>query len=140
MQKQIVLTFDSTLDIAYCGDEELLRRMLLNLLDNAIKYTPSGGMVRVKLIAEAGQINLEIADTGIGIPAEAIPHVFERFYRVEKARSRADGGSGLGLAIAKWAAEAHNGSISLKSRQGEGSVFLVSLPLNDSPGILPMNT
>ncbi len=132
LRKEIALTFDSTADIIYYGDEEMLRRLLLNLLDNAIKYTPIGGMVSVKLTATAKQIDLEIADTGIGIPAGAIPYIFERFYRVEKARSRADGGSGLGLAIAKWVAEAHHGSIRLQSHPSKGSTFIVSLPITDN--------
>jgi len=128
VREGISLTLAPTTDIPFRGDEELLRRMLLNLLDNAIKYTPSGGSVSVELARERGNVKILVSDTGIGIPADDAPHVFERFYRVEKARSRADGGSGLGLAIAKWVAEAHKGSIQLVSSSGKGSTFTVSLP------------
>ena len=123
-----IVTLAPTADIPFRGDEELLRRMLLNLLDNAIKYTPSGGSVSVELAREPANVKIIVSDTGIGIPADDAPHVFERFYRVDKARSRADGGSGLGLAIAKWVAEAHKGSIKLVSSPGHGSTFTVSLP------------
>ena len=128
LHEGVSLTLEPTADIAYRGDEDLLRRMLLNLLDNATKYTPSGGSISVRVILESGHINIVVSDTGIGIPVDSAPHVFERFYRVDKARSRADGGSGLGLAIAKWVAEAHNGSIDLSSSPGHGSKFTVSLP------------
>ncbi|MEK6325448.1 MAG: ATP-binding protein [Acidobacteriota bacterium] len=124
----VSLTFDPTEDIAFRGDEDLLRRMVLNLLDNAIKYTPPGGSISVKLACESTTVKIVVSDTGIGITADSAPHVFERFYRVDKARSRADGGSGLGLAIAKWVAEAHKGSIDLTSSPGHGSRFTVSLP------------
>ena len=124
----VSLKLKPTADIAFRGDEDLLRRMLLNLLDNAIKYTPSGGSVSVELALEPSQIKIIVSDTGIGIPAEHAPHVFERFYRIDKARSRAEGGSGLGLAIAKWVAEAHRGYIDLTSNPGHGSTFTVSLP------------
>jgi heavy metal sensor kinase len=126
--KNVALTFDPSEDLAFRGDEDLLRRLVMNLLDNAIKYTPSGGSVSVKLVPEPASIKIIVTDTGIGMPAEAVPHVFERFYRVDMARSRADGGSGLGLAIARWVAEAHKGSIDLVSSPGNGSEFTVSLP------------
>jgi heavy metal sensor kinase len=128
VREGISLTLAPTADIPFRGDEELLRRMLLNLLDNAIKYTPSGGSVSVELVREPANVKIVVSDNGIGIPADDAPHVFERFYRVEKARSRADGGSGLGLAIAKWVVEAHGGTIDLKSDPGQGSKFTVSLP------------
>jgi heavy metal sensor kinase len=128
LQEQVSLTVEPTADITYRGDEDLLRRMLLNLLDNAAKYTPSGGAISVRLVLESGRVKIVVSDTGIGIPADSAPHVFDRFYRVDKARSRADGGSGLGLAIAKWVAEAHKGTIDLSSTPGKGSSFTVSLP------------
>jgi heavy metal sensor kinase len=115
-------------DVTFYGDEDLLRRLVMNLLDNAIKYTPAGGSVAVDLVCEPASVKIIISDTGIGIPAESAQHVFQRFYRVDEARSRADGGSGLGLAIARWAAEAHKGSIDLTSSPGQGSKFTVSLP------------
>ena len=128
VREGVTLTVEPAADIAFRGDEDLLRRMFMNLLDNAIKYTPAGGSVSVELACEPSSVKIIVSDTGIGIPADQVPHIFERFYRVDKARSRADGGSGLGLAIAKWVAEAHKGSIDLISRSGHGSKFTVSLP------------
>jgi signal transduction histidine kinase len=124
----VSLTVDLAEDVAFSGDEDLIRRLITNLLDNAIKYTPSGGSVSVKLASEQTAVKIIVSDTGQGIPAEAAAHVFERFYRVDKARSRAEGGSGLGLAIARWIAEAHKGSIDLVSIPGKGSEFTVSMP------------
>jgi heavy metal sensor kinase len=128
LNKNLSLDFESSGDTAFRGDEDLLRRMVINLLDNAIKYTQDGGSVSVKLWREDGRINLRVTDSGIGIPAEAAARVFERFYRVDKARSRSEGGSGLGLPIVKWIAEAHHGSVSLESSPERGSAFTVSLP------------
>jgi len=127
--KGIMLSNESQPDIAYKGDEELLRRMIMNLLDNAIKYNNPAGQVKISLQIEDRQVRITVADTGIGIPAEAATQVFDRFYRVDKSRSRSAGGSGLGLAIAKWIAEAHHGTINLASVPGKGSTFTVSLPL-----------
>ncbi|MGA9767979.1 MAG: ATP-binding protein [Blastocatellia bacterium] len=128
VRKGVMLRLDLNEDIAFCGDEVLLRRLIMNLLDNAIKYTPAGGSVSVRLISERDRVKFIVSDTGIGIPAESAPYIFERFYRADKARSRADGGSGLGLAIARWVAEAHKGSIDLVSNPDHGSKFVVSLP------------
>jgi heavy metal sensor kinase len=127
MKKGVHMTIEPSEDFVFRGDEDMLRRLLLNLLDNAVKYTPAGGQVAVKLATEKQGAKITVTDTGIGIPAEAAPHIFERFYRVDKARSRADGGSGLGLSIAKWVAEAHQGSINLISQPGYGSTFTVLL-------------
>lgn len=115
-------------DLAFRGDEELVRRMVMNLVDNAIRYTPAGGQVTAALESRAGEVAIRIADTGAGIAPEAVPHVFERFYRVDKARSRQDGGFGLGLAIVKWVAESHRGAVDLASTPGKGSTFTVTLP------------
>ncbi|HKQ90286.1 MAG TPA: heavy metal sensor histidine kinase [Blastocatellia bacterium] len=128
LNKNLSLNFESSGDTAFRGDEDLLRRMVINLLDNAIKYTPEGGSVAVELWRDDGRINLRVTDSGIGIPAEAAARVFERFYRVDKARSRSEGGSGLGLPIVKWIAEAHHGFVSLESAPERGSSFTVSLP------------
>jgi two-component system phosphate regulon sensor histidine kinase PhoR len=117
------------------GDAEAMRELVDNLVSNAIKYTPSGGRVDVKLSAENGSAVLEVADTGIGIPPEEQSRVFERFYRVDKARSRQMGGTGLGLSIVKHVALAHGGSVSLKSASGRGSTFRVQLGLK--PGEAP---
>jgi heavy metal sensor kinase len=127
--KGVALDFEPAPDIDIQGDEDLLRRLILNLLDNAIKYTPSGGSVSVELRRDDGEASIKVRDTGMGINPEYAGQVFQRFYRVNKSRSRADGGSGLGLSIARWVAEAHSGSIQLTSEPGKGSTFLVSLPL-----------
>jgi heavy metal sensor kinase len=111
------------------GDEARLRELLMNLLDNAIRYTPAPGTVSMSLRREGQMAVIAITDTGIGIPAEDIPSIFERFYRVDKSRSRAEGGSGLGLAICKHIAEAHGGKIEVESQVGAGSTFSVWLPL-----------
>jgi signal transduction histidine kinase len=114
-------------DVSFRGDQELLRRLILNLLDNAIRYTPPGGKVTAKLGASGGDLCIEIADSGIGIPPEAAPHIFERFYRGDQARSRQNGGFGLGLSIVKWIAESHRGAVDFTSLPGEGTTFTVVL-------------
>ena len=111
------------------GDEELIKRMILNLLDNAVKYTPAGGEVSLELSQENGNAEIVVRDTGIGIPDSAQPRVFDRFFRVDKARARTIGGAGLGLSIAQWIAEVHNGSIALTSTPNHGSTFTVVLPV-----------
>lgn len=126
------LTLDAGQDVSIRGDEELLRRMISNLLDNALKYTPPGGSISVALRRGESSVRLTIADTGIGVPSEDAARIFERFYRVDKARSRAVGGSGLGLSIVKWIAELHGGAVELESRVGHGSAFTVSLPSHPS--------
>ena len=114
-------------DVAYYGDQELIRRLALNLLENAIRYTPEGGRVLVKLEDRAGELRIQVEDTGIGISPESAPHVFERFYRGDQARSRQNGGFGLGLSIVKWIAESHRGSVELSSQPGLGTTFTVLL-------------
>lgn len=115
-------------DTPFRGDEELLHRLVMNLLDNAIRYTPAGGKITAGLEAESSEVRITITDTGAGIAPEAEAHVFERFYRADEARSRKDGGFGLGLAIVKWVAEAHRGGVRVASRPGVGSAFTVTLP------------
>jgi two-component system, OmpR family, sensor kinase len=115
------------------GDRERLRDAVSNLLSNAIRYTPEGGRVDVALAAEGREAVLSVADTGIGIPEKDRPHIFERFYRVDQARARDKGGSGLGLAITKWVIEAHGGTISFASREGQGTTFTIKLPLAPAP-------
>ncbi len=105
-------------DVAFRGDQALLRRLVVNLLDNAIRYTPAGGRITASLEARGPQLQIRIADTGIGISPEAAPHIFERFYRADKARSRAEGGFGLGLSIVKWIAESHHGAVAPAGDQG----------------------
>jgi heavy metal sensor kinase len=129
-KKGLRFDFQSTIpEIWLDGDDELLKRLLLNLLDNAVKYTPTGGEIRLSLVARNGDARITVKDTGVGIPVEDQPRVFDRFYRVDKARSRAVGGAGLGLSIARWIVEAHNGTLSVESKPGSGSTFTVGLPL-----------
>ena len=111
------------------GDVDRLKQLLLNLVENAIKYTPGGGEVRLRLYKEAAWAYVEVADTGMGIPAEDLPQIFERFYRVDKARTRAQGGSGLGLSIARWIAKAHGGDIEVESEMDVGTTFRLKLPV-----------
>jgi two-component system, OmpR family, sensor histidine kinase SenX3 len=110
------------------GDETLLTSMFTNLVDNAIKYTPPGGRVEVTGGFEGSEIVIRVSDTGIGIPESKLPRIFERFYRVDKARSKATGGTGLGLSIVKHTAENHGGRVAVESTLGEGSTFTVYLP------------
>ncbi len=110
------------------GDEDKLCQVLLNLLDNSIKYTPEGGHVKITLQEQEKEILVVVEDTGIGIPREEISRVFERFYRVDKARSRKMGGTGLGLAIVKHVIEAHHGKVWVESSLGQGSRFYFTLP------------
>lgn len=113
------------------GDRDRLEQLLLNIVGNAVKYTPVGGQVRVVLAPQDGLLAIRVHDTGIGIPEKDLGRIFERFYRVDKARSRQMGGTGLGLAIAKEIALLHGGSIQAQSRMNEGSVITVLLPLAD---------
>ena len=114
--------------ISVHGDRDALRRLFLILLDNAVKYTPAGGSLTVAVRAHDGGVVGTVQDSGIGIAPEHLPHVFDRFYRVDRARSRADGGAGLGLAIGRWIAEAHGGRITVESDSSRGSAFHVHLP------------
>jgi len=115
--------------IALSGDEELIKRMILNLLDNAVKYTPEGGEISLALARRNGHAEIVVHDTGIGIPEADQKRVFDRFYRVDKARSRALGGAGLGLSIVRWIVDVHGGEIRVDSAPGRGSKFVVELPL-----------
>ena len=114
--------------VTICADEGLLLQLLLNLLDNATKYTPRGGQVNVGWSEIGSRVELWVRDNGIGIPADDIAFIFDRFYRVDRARSRSEGGVGLGLAISRWIAEAHDGSIRVESAPDKGSTFTVMLP------------
>jgi heavy metal sensor kinase len=116
-------------DLSIEGDRVKLEQLFLNLLENAIRYTASGGTISASIVREGRTAVIAIKDTGIGISKEHIPHLFERFYRVDKARSRSEGGAGLGLAICKHIAQVHNGKIGVESQVGKGSTFSVSLPL-----------
>lgn len=111
------------------GDEDRLKQLLLNLCENAIKYTPDGGRVSVAIRRDAGDAIITVADSGIGISANDLAHVFERFYRADPARTRDPGGSGLGLSIAQWVAAEHGGKVELASRPGAGTTARVRIPL-----------
>jgi two-component system OmpR family sensor kinase len=129
--KQITVSCESAGELPIHADEALLRRMLMNLLDNAIKYTPSSGSVSLRSSEENGMYRLTVEDSGPGIPAELQPRIFERFFRADKARSRGEtdsGGAGLGLTIAAWIAGAHGGRLELTRSTPEGSLFTVLLP------------
>ena len=108
-----------------------VRQLLLILIDNALSHTPSGGQVLVGVTRQNGRAHVTVTDTGEGIPPRDLPHIFERFYRADKARTRENGGSGLGLAIAKWIVDAHKGEIGVKSSEGKGTAVDVSLPALD---------
>ena len=111
------------------GDPIFLRQALVNIIHNAIKYSPVGEVVSVRVRkASSSQVVVEIQDRGPGIPMEDQPKIFDRFYRVDKARWRASGGAGLGLSIAKWAVEAHGGSVTLESELNQGCTFRITLP------------
>lgn len=115
------------------GNLDRIKQLMINLIDNAIKYTPEKGKVTAKLFHDEKNIFIEVSDTGIGIPGEHIPRLFERFYRVDKGRSRALGGTGLGLAIVKHIVFSMGGDISVDSKVGAGSVFTIRIPmLNES--------
>lgn len=114
-----------------CGDADLLKQLVLNLVDNALTYTPAGGRVELSLFVVAGWARLAVRDTGPGLAADDLAHIFERFYRVDRARSRHSGGAGLGLAIALWIAEAHGGRIEVESVLGRGSTFTLMVPLSN---------
>jgi len=114
--------------LAAWADEEAVHEILDNLIDNAVKYTPEGGRIRVGWFLEDGEVCLQVADSGIGIPEQDLPRIFERFYRVDKARSRELGGTGLGLSIVKHLAQAMHGSVGVASEVGKGTTFTVRLP------------
>jgi signal transduction histidine kinase len=128
-ERGLSLQLGHTEHLVVKGDESRLRRLFMNLLDNAVRYTLSPGTISVLLRREGRMAVVAVRDTGVGIPAEDIPLIFERFYRVDKSRSRREGGSGLGLAICWHIAEAHGGKIEVESKVGAGSTFSVRLPL-----------
>jgi signal transduction histidine kinase len=121
------LTWDASPRVPVRGDASRLRQLITNLLDNAIKFTDPGGRVSVQAGRDGQQARLLVSDTGVGIPDDRLPHIFERFYQVDPARSST--GSGLGLSISRWIAEAHGGSIGVASGPGRGSTFAVTLPM-----------
>ena len=128
-EKGIRVTCDAATPVWVTGDAMRLKQVIVNIVDNAIKYTAENGNIVVSLQAQDEKAVLAVTDTGIGIPAESLPFVFERFYRTDKARSRESGGTGLGLAIVKAICSAHDGTVSVESSENQGSTFRVQLPL-----------
>jgi heavy metal sensor kinase len=124
--KHVGLTTDIAPDVSVVGDAVRLHQAILNVVENAVKYTPDGGSVRVELLAIDNQARLLISDTGIGIAAEDLPHIYDRFYRVDKARSKDIQGTGLGLSIVKWIIDAHQAKIDVVSSEGSGTTFKIT--------------
>ena len=134
-QKQVQLEVGAFEEAKITGDPALIRQLLLIVLDNAVKFTATGGQVRLDVAAEDGRATVVVADTGIGIPSEHLPHVFERFYRGDPARREADG-SGLGLAIARWIVDAHHARIDISSTPGTGTRVTLTFPSKADPSHL----
>ncbi len=132
MANGVKVTLGSEDQATVMGDRDRLKQALLNLVDNAIKYTPSGGEVTLSLDKDTDWVRISVHDNGIGIAPENVPHLFDRFYRVDKARARDAGGAGLGLAICKSVVDGHNGKITVDSQAGKGSTFTIWLPSNIS--------
>ncbi|MEQ8221649.1 MAG: heavy metal sensor histidine kinase [Candidatus Eremiobacterota bacterium] len=127
-EKKIHIETHIDRDIKIKGDADKIKQVLFNLLDNGIKYNKENGKISLMVTKKENYAEIKISDTGIGIPSEDIPHIFERFYRVDRARTREIGGSGLGLAIVKWIIEAHKGTITVTSVKSEGTTFTLLLP------------
>jgi signal transduction histidine kinase len=127
--KGVKFAVDAKDDVNVSGDKVKLRQLFTNILENAVRYTPAGGKISVSLLEKESNAVVSISDNGIGIPPEHVPHIFERFHRVDKARARADGGVGLGLAIAKIIAESHKGKIEVENELKNGTTFIVSIPV-----------
>lgn len=127
--KKIALQTNAEPNVNVRGDASWIERVILNLVDNAIKFTPEGGRVLVTVTAENGKAVLRVKDTGVGIPPESLPHIFERFYRAEPSRSKQIEGVGLGLALVRWIVEKHRGRIAVESQPSHGSTFTAALPL-----------
>jgi heavy metal sensor kinase len=128
-EKNQTMTIDGDPKVVVRGDRLILRQALINLLDNAVKYSPKGGFVEVRAGSRDGAAFIEVRDSGPGISVEHRPHIFDRFYRVDKSRNRGEGGAGLGLSISQWAVEANGGRIELDCDHGPGCTFRVRIPL-----------
>ncbi len=115
-------------EIVVSIDQQRLGQAVINILENSIRYTPKGGSIKITVSEQDNDVIIEISDTGIGIGKEDLPHIWERFYRVDKSRSRESGGSGLGLAIVKEIVEVHSGSVDVKSEEGKGTSFYIKIP------------
>ena len=129
MKQDVELVYESVRPVVAAVDEVKITLVISNLVENAIKYNKEHGWVKVTLDADHQFFVVEVADSGIGIPEESVEHIYERFYRVDKSRSREIGGTGLGLAITRSAILMHRGSIKVVSTEGEGTTFTVKIPL-----------
>ena len=137
LSKGHVRVIISELDqIRILGDPDRLKQLLINLITNALAHTPENGEIRLNMQRTDKWVEISVADTGVGIAPDDLPHIFDRFFRVDKARSRHEGGVGLGLSIAKWIAEAHHGTLSAVSTVGQGTTFTLRLPLPLDPEIM----
>ena len=124
----VTVSIDHIEPVVVQGDPDRLKELLLNIADNALRYTPAGGSMTLRLDLEPPWVIVSVADTGIGIDSDDLPHVFDRFWRADQARSRDSGGTGLGLAIARWIVDRHGGEIAVASRPGEGTTVSIRLP------------
>lgn len=115
------------------ADRTILRQALVNLIDNAVKLSPEGGMIRIRVSQDGPDAIVEVQDSGLGIPAEHKTRIFECFYRVDKARTRQEGGTSLGLSIVQWAVEAHRGAVEVDCEHSPGSIFRIRLPSTHEP-------
>jgi signal transduction histidine kinase len=127
-QKNITLNVEPCRETVVMGDKVRLQQLFTNLIDNAVKFTPERGSVRIRVEQNKDYVQVKVEDTGIGIRKEEQDNIFKRFYRVDKSRSKETGGVGLGLSIAEWIVRAHNGKIEVKSKLNQGSTFTVYLP------------
>jgi two-component system phosphate regulon sensor histidine kinase PhoR len=126
------LVFDAVADLpSVMGDRHHLERVLVNLVGNALQYTPEGGTVHLSLDTVPGRVRIRVTDTGVGIAPDEMMHIFERFYRAESSKRAGIEGTGLGLAIVKEMVEAHRGRIDVSSQLGQGSTFVVELPISE---------
>ena len=130
--RDLHLRCDARGPVSVVGDGGWLERLLLNLLDNAMKFTPKGGSVSLSVARDGDRARIDVRDTGIGMPADVIPHIFERFYRADPARSSVREGAGLGLSLVKWIVDRHQGWIQVDSQPGKGSTFTIWLPAGES--------
>jgi two-component system sensor histidine kinase VicK len=130
LNKSVNLMLHTDSEVLAMVDREKFWQVIYNVTDNAIKYTPEGGNVSLYVFGEGDYVRIEIIDTGIGIPEEQVDKIFDRFYRVDKARSRESGGTGLGLSIVKDVVDSHNGKILVDSKENDGTKFVIIIPKN----------
>ncbi len=132
-KKNLKLEIKLPQDLSVSAEPAAVKQIMINLIDNAIKYTPPGGQLILSASPQEEFAKITVSDTGMGIPKQDLPHIFERFYRVDKARSRDMGGTGLGLSIVKHLVQTHGGDVGVQSTEGKGSQFYFTLPLADTP-------